>query len=96
MLTTNDINLLETHVAGIVQRVQHSECISDIDRPLVVKWLTAFVVTAAGKYARGAKEHGGSIFDRDLKAEMRQEVIDQFFYAAADEELTKNGGKRPL
>jgi hypothetical protein len=42
--------------------------------------------TFVNKFLKGAKEHGGSIHDRNPFVEVRQEIIDLWHYTAAAEE----------
>ena len=45
--------------------------------------LSNLVIMSIGKYYAGQAKHGGDICDRDLKKEIRQEQIDQFWYTEA-------------
>lgn len=46
--------------------------------------LTLFVIGAIDKFMDGQEQHGGDICDRDLRAEIRDEQIDQFWYSEAE------------
>lgn len=45
--------------------------------------LTKFVVDAVEKFAIGQAEHNSEIENCDLKRELRQEVMDSFWYISA-------------
>lgn len=46
--------------------------------------LQTFLEEAASKFDRGQAEHGGLLTDRDCFMEMRNEIIDQWHYWAAE------------
>ncbi len=59
------------------------EPLNDIKKEQLAAWLADFTTKAVSKYIKGQLEHGGNITDRDLIAEMGNEIIDQFFYLSA-------------
>lgn len=60
----------------------------------MVMSLAVFVHEAIDKYYKGQIEHGGDICDRDLKREIRQEQIDQFWFTEAEKWKAANESKR--
>lgn len=55
----------------------------DLDANYIDKFSTSFAVfmdSIIHKYANGQREHGGSILDRDLMAEMGHEIRDLVVY----------------
>ena len=53
------------------------------ERMLMAATLQQFLIKAVDKYFKGQKEHGGSITNRDLQAEIQHEIIDLMWYNAA-------------
>lgn len=51
--------------------------------------LQYFVNQATLKYIKGHFEHGGNLEDRDCVAEVKNEIIDQWFYIRSHERQLK-------
>lgn len=56
---------------------------SEVTKNLIANSLTRFVIDACEKYNKGQKEHGGNLWERQLQQEIRNELIDTFFYTEA-------------
>lgn len=55
------------------------------DKELLANTLVAYVSDATHKFLRGYKEHKGSIMDRPLLQDLKEENIDTLFYISAIE-----------
>lgn len=71
--------MLGVALNGLVNKHIPSTC---PDRDKVTAILGDFVLDAIHKYSQGFHEHGGSIMDRNISHDTRQEVIDLLFYTS--------------
>lgn len=83
MAVTNLSGELKVAIARYILASTNEEVLSSSR----VKWmadnLTAFVIDAVEKFAAGQQEHSSEIEDCDLKRELRQEIMDSFWYISA-------------
>lgn len=80
-MPTNDKSLLVSHIQAHIR--VHAPDVDPVTQGLMAKSLAEFVERAVSKYQAGAKEHGGRLVDRDLDAELRQELLDFYWYSEA-------------
>lgn len=81
MLTEEEV--IRQAIRRLVNRESYIRGIDTLDEAtklFVTKSLTEFVAAAVPKYIAGQIEHGGKITDRNCKFEMKQEIIDLYFY----------------
>jgi len=79
--------LVQTVIANYVAAVNKDfgRCITPEIESLMAKSLAKFVERAVDKFAKGQREHGGDIRDRDLGFELYQEQLDSFWYNEAED-----------
>lgn len=76
------LNLAATLVEYITQLDESKILTKDTVENMALS-LASFAEEATLKYIKGQKEHGGHITDRDLNKEIRNEIIDIFWYSTA-------------
>lgn len=65
---------------------------TDMPADFIEKFIPVFtqsIDNALIKFAKGQREHGGDIRDRDLEADETQEIMDLFLYRAAKQTQNK-------
>lgn len=68
----------------ILRDEERLDAMLDTDtRQWLADTLVSFTTRAIPKFLKGHKEHGGSIFDRDLQLELENEHIDSLMYMSA-------------
>lgn len=73
-------NELQSHLVAFISFQDDSAQLSKEDVEFMSFSMSNFIADATIKYLKGQKEHGGSIFDRDLEHERYMEQIDGFWY----------------
>lgn len=87
MLKPGDANLLLPILHGLARHSLQGTSLTseqvETQSKQMANDLAAFCVDALSKFGNGQREHGGSITDRDLQAEVRAELLDLFWYTRA-------------
>lgn len=79
-------------VDAIGRRIREHFERTDMPADFIEKFIPVFaqsVDNALIKFAKGQREHGGDIRDRDLEADETQEIMDLFLYRAAKQTQSK-------
>lgn len=63
--------------------------LTDVQAGLLARELENFVKSAITKFIKGQKEHGGDLSDRNLSAEIDNEIIDLVIYRWRQRSLEK-------
>ena len=84
-MTEENKEELEVAIDKVIEEQDDQHHLSYKSRTFMVHALRDFVNDAVSKFIDGQIKHGGSIFERDLVFERKQEAIDSFWYSAAEE-----------
>jgi len=82
VMTPTHLALLKA-VENIVREADDLNIVSEDITEQMVLSLTSFVLDAANKFVIGQQEHGGDIRSRNLNTEIKNEIIDLFWYNGA-------------
>lgn len=82
-LNHRDRASIKSHIDHIANLLDSGHVLTPIRRSWLAKHLTNFIIDAVLKFVKGQLEHGDNIEAADLNKELRNEVIDTFFYHAA-------------
>ena len=85
MIENSKINLtlILANYVGYINN-DYGDIIDIEERRLMASSLSVFVTKAVDKYFKGQKEHGGNITDKDLNAEIQNEITDLMWYNFAN------------
>ena len=82
-LDHRDLSSIKSHVNHIADLLDPARVLTPIRRGWLAKHLTNFVIDATLKFIKGQLEHGDNIEAVNLPREIKNELIDTFFYHAA-------------
>jgi hypothetical protein len=79
------LHLLQSAIGSYIRMHDPKYVLNPHVRKHLEHTMTMLVHDMTEKFIKGQLEHGGDIRDRNLKKELRNEIIDLLFYSAAQD-----------